>query len=185
MTIPVYRPERAEVEKCVARFKDVQPVNSGLPDMAVEGCERSFYNMLGFEPPEGGPDVFSPIGDKAKPKIAHLAAGFGLAYVEAEPGKGVLMHVHDTNETFVVVEGVWKVEWEGKDGDEHVILEERDVISVPTNIQRRFECLSAPPGKSTGLLMAVVAGDNPAVEWSPEAIEVMKKAGTWTADAAE
>src|SRR3546814_8152289 len=75
-----------------------------------------------------------------------------MAYVEAEPGKGVLMHNHDTNETFVVVEGTWKFEWEGENGDEHVILEEKDVVCFPTNVQRRFECLSARPGKSTGMI---------------------------------
>lgn len=182
MPIPVYKPKRAEIEKCVARFKEIAPINSGLPDMALESCQRSFYNVLGFSQPESEGEVFSPVGDVAKPKVDHLQAGFGMAYVEAEPGKGVLMHTHDTNETFVVVEGSWKFEWEGENGDEHVILEEKDVVSFPTNVQRRFECVSARPGKSTGMIMAVVGGDTPGVEWSPEAVDEMKAAGTWAAE---
>ena len=184
MTIPVHRPKRADVEKCVARFKDIRPISGGLPDMPLEDCRRNFYNVLGFAQPDSDGEVFSPIGDEAKPKISHLAAGFGMAYVEAEPGKGVLMHTHDTNETFVVVEGAWKFEWEGENGNEHVVCEEKDVVSFPVGIQRRFECVSARPGKSTGMIMAVVGGDRPGVEWSPEAVARMKEAGTWPAEAA-
>ena len=36
--------------------------------------------------------------------ISHLRAGFGLAFVAAKPGCGVLTHTHDTVETFRVMQ---------------------------------------------------------------------------------
>lgn len=184
MAIEVIRPRKADVLKCIARFDELSAVDGGLPDQKVEGYFRTFRNVLGFEQPDGGEEVYSPIGDEAKPKISHLKAGFGVAYVTADPGQGVMMHAHDTNETFVVIEGSWKFEWEGEEGTDHVVLGEKDVASFPVGIQRRFECVSARDGESRGTIMAIVGGDTPSVEWSPESVAELKAAGAWP-DAAE
>ncbi len=180
MSLPVSKPTRAQVLKGVARFGDLRPVSTGLPDMAFEDCRRSFYSVLGFEQPTGEAEN-SPFGSAVVPKIGHLAPGFGMAYVAAAPGKGVLMHNHDTNETFVVVQGTWKLEWEGADGDEHVLLEPLDVISFPPGMQRRFECVTAGPGRDEGLLLGVIQGDKPVAEYSPAAQQRLAAAGLPTA----
>lgn len=183
MPIPVIRPKKEDVLSCVARFQELPHTDGGLPDAAVEGFHRTFYNVLGFQQPEGA-ETYSPIGDEAKPFITHLSPGFGIAYVAARPTQGVMMHTHDTNETFIVMEGTWKIEWEGDDGDEHVLLEEKDIISIPPGIQRRFECQTARDGQEKGLLMGVIGGDVPGAEYSPESIERLKAEGLWS-DAAE
>ena len=183
MTIPVHRPRRDEVLKCVARYDELSATDKGLPDQEVEGYHRTFRNVIGFEQPEGS-ETYSPIGDDAKPFVSHLQPGFGMGYVEAAPGQGVMMHTHDTNETFVIMEGTWAMEWEGDNGDERVVLEEKDVISFPPGIQRRFECQSAREGKDKGLLLGVIGGDTPGAEFSPESVERLKEAGAWP-DAAE
>ena len=90
-----------------------------------------------------------------------------------------MMHTHDTNETFVVTEGTWIFEWEGDTGDERIILKEKDVVSFPPGIQRRFECMSAREGEQDGEIMAVIGGDTPVAEFSPEAVERMQKVGVW------
>lgn len=51
-------------------------------------------------------------------------------------------------------------------------------------MQRRFEGVRAPEGEARGTIMAVVGGDTPGVEWSPESVEELKAAGAWP-DAAE
>ena len=185
MAIPVFKPKRDEVLKCVARFDDIVPADKGLPDQEVEAYHRTFYNALGFSQPasygEGG---YSPIGNVAKPVINHLKPGFNLAYVEAEPGRGVMMHNHDTNETFVVVAGEWMFEWEGDEGNDHVILKEKDVVSFVPGMQRRFECVSAPSGKAKGMILGVIGGDAPAAEFSPESIVALRAAGIDVPDVA-
>ena len=183
MPIEVFRPKKDDVLKCVARFDDLNATDKGLPDQAVEGCYRTFRNVIGFQQPEGE-ESFSPIGDDAKPIISHMKPGFGMAYVSARPGQGVMMHTHDTNETFVVMEGTWMFEWEGDAGDDHVILVEQDVVSFPPGMQRRFECISARDGKDEGMILGVIGGDTPSAEFSPESVERLQAEGAWP-DAAE
>lgn len=184
MAIPVHKPKRADVLKCVARFADIVPADKGLPDQEVAGYYRTFYNALGFSQPKGE-GAYSPVGNVAQPLIRHLQPGFNLAYVEAEPGQGVMMHTHDTNETFVVIAGSWMFEWEGDEGDDHVILTERDIVSFEPGLQRRFECVSAPAGAQNGMILGVIGGDTPSAEFSPESIARLRAAGVDVPQAAE
>ena len=177
MSIKVIKPQRNDVMKCVARYGELNPVTTGLPDMHLESCKRTFLSVLGFEQPQG--DVqHSPFGNHVAAKISSQPTGFGAAFVRSRPGRGVLMHTHDTTECFMPVAGRWKVEWEGVDGNDEVILNPLDFIAVPVGIQRRFECVEAPAGQEEGTLFAIISGDAPAVEWSPEAIEQMAATGT-------
>lgn len=180
MTIEVVRPARAEVLRGVARFKELSGVSTGLPDMELPQCHRTFYNVLGFTQPKGK-DEYSPFGDAVTPKIDHLHTNFGAAFVKARPGCGVLMHNHDTPESFMPVGGRWKVEWEGAEGTVGVELEPLDFICVPVGVQRRFECLSAPSGEAEGTLFAIITGEAPVVEWSPESVALMAKDAAATA----
>ena len=184
MAIAVHKPKREDMLKCVARFDDITPADSGLPDQEIDGYRRTFYNVLGFSQPAGD-GSYSPVGDVAKPSINHLSPGFNLAYVEARPGQGVMMHTHDTNETFVVIAGTWKFGWEGDQGDDHVILKERDIVSFEPGSQRCFECVSAPKGVENGLILGVIGGNTPVAEFSPESIEKMRAAGVEIQQAAE
>jgi quercetin dioxygenase-like cupin family protein len=168
MPIAVVKSNAQEMERCVARFADLTRCSEGLPDMPLPESKRTFLNVLGFEQPEGD-GVYSPFGDKARARITHLKAGFGLAYVAAEPGKGVLMHTHDTVETFLVIKGRWKVEWECENGIEKKELAPLDFIACPIGVQRRFECTEAAEGEAEGLLLGIIGGDSPAAEYSPEA----------------
>ena len=58
---------RDEMMKRVARFKDLVGFDGGLPDSKMPGCERTLFNVIGFQPPkgigEGG--VTSPVGADA------------------------------------------------------------------------------------------------------------------------
>ena len=176
MAITVVRPSRAEVRKGVARFADLQRCETGLPDMGLPGCKRAFLNVLGFsQPKEEG--QYSPFGDMAPAAISHLQAGHGIAFVRARPGNGVLMHTHDTVEGFVVIDGRWILESECADGVERIELGPLDYIAFPVGVQRRFECVEAPPGGIEGTLLGIIAGDAPAAEISPEGIETLVAAG--------
>ena len=47
---------RDEMKKRVARFRDLQGSDGGLPDSNMPGCERTLFNVIGFQPPQGGVD---------------------------------------------------------------------------------------------------------------------------------
>jgi hypothetical protein len=94
---------RNEMLKRVARFKKLKGSDGGLPDSPVPECRRKLYAVIGFQPPmSDNAAATSPVGDDASamPAIA-IAEGFNLGYCKAKPGKGPLMHNHDTNETFI------------------------------------------------------------------------------------
>lgn len=182
MTIPVIKPTNAEMMKCVARAMDVKGTYDGFPDSDMPGCRRELCNYMGFsKPQEEG--ASSPVGDTAKPVIQHLSAGFGIGFVKAAPGNGVPFHVHDTNETFMVLEGTWRVEWQGVDGIGGVTLDKHDLISVPPNVQRRFESVAVRSGLEQGILLGVLAGDNPSAEYAPESVAWLVAAGKLPAPA--
>ena len=182
MTITIIKPKTEEVLACVARFKELKRCETGLPDMELPEGRRAFYNVLGFEQPRTEGE-FSPFGDAVKAPISHVKAGFGLSYIAAEPGKGVLMHAHDTIETFMVMKGVWKIEWEGADKTEHVLMGPLDFIAVPIGVHRRFECVEPEQGHTEGLLLAIISGDAPAAIPSEGAIERMYESGLWKREA--
>ena len=183
MAITVTQPSRDEMTKSIARFSDLTRCNTGLPDMALPDCQRTFLNVLGFSQPKGE-GQFSPFGDLAPAAISHVRAGFGMAFVAAKPGCGVLMHTHDTVETFMVMHGKWKLEWELENGTEAVMLGPLDFIACPIGVQRRFECVEAGPGREEGLLLGVIGGDAPAAEISAAGIRRLIDAGIFKEDQA-
>ena len=95
-TLPRITLSRAEMLKRVARFKDLKGSDGGLPDSRMPGCERTLYNVIGFQPPKGkGGAVTSPVGDDAARLAAiKISEGFNLGYCRAKPGHGPMMHNH-------------------------------------------------------------------------------------------
>ncbi|WP_066270014.1 cupin domain-containing protein [Hydrogenophaga palleronii] len=174
MTLPVIRPTDDDMQLCIARASDVDGTFDGFPDSDMPGCRRQMFNYLGFAPPR---DALSPVGATAQPVIRHLHAGFGVAFIKAMPGNGVPFHVHDTNETFMVLAGRWRVEWEGAEGVGGQDLGLHDLISYPPGVQRRFEATALADDGSEAILLGVVQGESPKAEYSPEAQAWLQAAG--------
>jgi mannose-6-phosphate isomerase-like protein (cupin superfamily) len=164
---------REEMMKRVARFKTLRGSEGGLPE-----CRRKLYAGIGFQPPvTDDAATTSPVGADAStmPAIS-IAEGFNLGYCKAKPGKGPLMHNHDTNETFIAMTGRWRCEWnEGKDM-QYVDLNPYDVISFPTGVARRFMNVTYDePGKEH-LLMFIIGGNQPQAEFTADA---MRRCEEW------
>ena len=169
---------RDEMMKRVARFKALRGSDGGLPDSKLPECRRKLYAVIGFQPPvTDDAATTSPVGADASamPAIS-IAEGFNLGYCKAKPGKGPLMHNHDTNETFIAMTGRWRCEWnEGKDM-QYVDLNPYDVISFPTGVARRFMNVTYDePGKEH-LLMFIIGGNQPQAEFTPDA---MRRCEEW------
>jgi hypothetical protein len=181
-TLPRRRVSRAEMMRRVARFKDLVGFDGGLPDSRMPGCERTLYNVIGFQPPaDAAGAVTSPVGDEAARLAAiKISEGFNLGYCRAKPGKGPMMHNHDTNETFIAMTGTWRCSWENEKGAvEHVDLAPLDVISFPPGAIRRFENVTAGDPEAEAVLMFVIGGDAPRAEFTDEAMAELGRAGVW------
>ena len=164
---------RDEMMKRVARFKELKGSDGGLPDSKLPECRRKLYAVIGFQPPETeNSSVTSPVGADASamPAIS-IAEGFNLGYCKAKPGRGPLMHNHDTNETFIPMTGKWRCEWNEGRTLQHVDLNPYDVISFPPGVARRFMNVTyGEPGKEH-LLMFVIGGDQPQAEFTAAAMQ--------------
>ena len=160
---------RGEMMKRVARFKKLKGSDGGLPDSKLPECRRQLFNVIGFQPPETGD---SPVGANASAMPAiPISEGFNLGYCKARPGKGPLMHNHDTNETFIALTGRWRCEWNEGAAMQYVDLEPYDVISFPVGVARRFlNVTHDEPGKEH-LLMFIIGGNQPQAEFTPAAMQ--------------
>ncbi len=164
---------RDEMMTRIARFKKLKGSDGGLPDSPLPECRRKLYAVIGFQPPmdRASSAATSPVGDDASAMPAiPIAEGFNLGYCKAKPGKGPLMHNHDTNETFIPMTGRWRCEWNEGDAKQHVDLDPYDVISFPPGVARRFMNVTFDqPGKEH-LLMFVIGGNQPQAEFTPAAM---------------
>ncbi|SRR6266540_833125 len=165
---------KGEMMKRVARFKELKGSDGGLPDSPLPECRRKLYAVIGFQPPmkKQNEATTSPVGDDASSKPAiSIAEGFNLGYCKAKPGKGPLMHNHDTNETFIAMTGRWRCEWNEGSAMEYVDLGPLDVISFPVGLARRFMNVTYDePGKEH-ILMFIIGGDQPQAEFTSAAMQ--------------
>ncbi|HEX2215714.1 MAG TPA: hypothetical protein VHG27_03315 [Xanthobacteraceae bacterium] len=179
---------RDEMMKRVARFHQLVGFDGGLPDSHMPGCERTLYNVIGFQPPAGsGGAVTSPVGDQAAQLAAiKISEGFNLGYVRAKPGHGPMMHNHDTNETFIPMTGTWRASWENEHGSvDHVDLGPLDVVSFPPGAIRRFENVTPGDPNAEHILMVVISGAAPRAEFTDQSMSELEQAVVWPPKAAE
>jgi mannose-6-phosphate isomerase-like protein (cupin superfamily) len=179
-TLPRRGISRKEMMKRVARFRKLKGSDGGLPDSTMPGCERILYNVIGFQPPKverGGKQ--SPVGLKAARMAAiKISEGFNLGYCRAKPGKGPMLHNHDTNETFIALTGTWRASWLNEGGRlEHVDLKPLDLISFPPGAIRRFQNVSKGSKNGYSILMFVIGGDAPSSEFTSESMQEIERAG--------
>jgi hypothetical protein len=90
------RPRSRAYDEARRNVQRSQGSDGGLPDSKMQGCIRTLYNVIGFQPPRGeGDAVTSPVGDEASRLAAiPISEGFNLGYCRAKPGNGPMMHNH-------------------------------------------------------------------------------------------
>jgi mannose-6-phosphate isomerase-like protein (cupin superfamily) len=179
-TLPSKGLSRKDMMKRVARFRKLKGSDGGLPDSRMPGCERILYNVIGFQPPKterGGKQ--SPVGLKAARMAAiKISEGFNLGYCRAVPGKGPMLHNHDTNETFIAMTGTWRASWLNRQGRlEHVDLKPLDVISFPPGAIRRFMNVTRGPKAKQSVLMFIIGGNAPSSEFTSISMQQIEAAG--------
>lgn len=178
-------PTREEMLQRVARYKDLRGYDGGLADSNMPSAIRFLFNVIGFQPPQterGG--AGSPVGAQAaRMSSIKISEGFNLGYCEALPGKGPMMHNHDTNETFINMTGIWRASWELENGEiEYVDLDPLDVISFPPGAIRRFENVTDGPKDQYAILMFIISGNAPTAEFTRESLTDIEQAGLLDSD---
>ncbi|MFZ2737531.1 MAG: cupin domain-containing protein [Burkholderiaceae bacterium] len=141
----------AQMETRIARFRDLQPLeiqkNSAVPEVARDVVyARKLLSVIGLE----GKGK-TPINNAA-PIIG--AAGLTMTLAVCPPGQGPGLHAHQqTFETFTVLQGQFEFAWNDQ-GENHVVLEMFDTISVPPGVCRAFRNV----GSTEGILQVLITG---------------------------
>ncbi len=150
----------ADMERQVARFRQIPSTAKAFIDTRLPGHERDIYTIIGGGVLED-PDIRPPLAPQE----------FHLAIIRAEPGKGAALHSHLTQEVFMPLTGRWAITW-GPRGEKELVLEQYDTISVPVHVMRGFRNV----GDSSALLLAIVGGHDPGRVGWPDAMKEQVRA---------
>jgi quercetin dioxygenase-like cupin family protein len=155
-----------EMEKRIVRYGDLKPCKTAFIDAHTPGSDqKENFTIIGGGVSES-PDQHVHIG------IPH---GFNIGAAGQPPHCRNSLHSHRTAEVFFILSGRWRFFW-GRWGDAgEVILNEGDIINIPTGIFRGFQNV----GTDYGMIMAILGGDDAGggVIWAPQVIEDAKAHG--------
>ena len=143
----------AEMEKYIARFKDMKPLSSsydaemGIPKEAYETMTaKTLYLMMAPED-QGGPMAQNP-AVVTQDKMSVIIA-------ECPPGNRPPLHAHhQTKETFFCLDGHFRIRW-GDEGENEIYLDPYDMIAVPPGVVRDFTNVS----DDTARLLVFITGE--------------------------
>lgn len=150
----------------IVRYGELMPCKTAFIDAHTPGSnEKENFTIIGAGVSES-PDQHVHIRE---------TPGFNIGAAGQPPKCRNSLHSHRTAEVFFVLKGRWRFFWGrwGKAGE--VVLEEGDIINIPTGIFRGFENI----GTDYGMIMAVLGGDDAGggVIWAPQVIEDAKAHG--------
>ena len=150
----------------IVRFGELKPCRTAFIDAHTPGSnQKENFTIIGTGVAES-PDQYVHI--KATP-------GFNIGAAGQPPKCFNSLHYHNSAEVFFVLHGKWRFYW-GANGDAgEVILEEGDIINIPTRIFRGFENI----GTDYGMIMSMLGGDDAGggVIWAPQVLEAAKEHG--------
>lgn len=149
-----------QMEARIVRYGDLKPCRTAFIDAHTPGSDqKENFTIIG-----GG------VSESADQHV-HISdtPGFNIGAAGQPPKCRNSLHSHRTAEVFFVLKGRWRFFW-GRWGDAgDVVLEEGDIINLPTGIFRGFENI----GTDYGMIMAILGGDDAGggVIWAPQVIE--------------
>ena len=149
----------AEMETRIVRYGDLRPCKTAFIDAHTPGSDqKENFTIIG-----GG------VSESADQHV-HIVdtPGFNIGAAGQPPGCRNSLHVHRTAEVFFVLKGRWRFFWGRWGTAGEVVLEEGDVINIPTGIFRAFQNV----GTDYGMIMAILGGDDAGggVIWAPQVI---------------
>ncbi len=150
----------AEMTKRTVRYGELVPCKTAFIDAHTPGSDqKENFTIIGGGVSES-PDQHVHISE---------AIGFNIGAAGQPARCRNSLHSHRTAEVFFVLKGRWRFFWGRWGNAGEVVLEEGDIINIPTGIFRGFENI----GTDYGMIMAILGGDDAGggVIWAPQVIE--------------
>lgn len=129
-------PTPEEIARYTAKFADLKPSSQDF--LQREGIPVEAYEMVSAKKilPVAA-SVREEKGGNSRAPI-DIPPGVSVWIVETPPGNGPPLHAHmETRETFMCLKGRYEVFY-GPNGENSVILEPMDTVSMPTGVLRNF-----------------------------------------------
>ena len=149
-----------EMAPRIVRYGELRPCKTAFIDAHTPGSDqKENFTIIG-----GG------VSESADQHVhISLPHGFNIGAAGQPPKCRNSLHSHRTAEVFFVLKGRWRFFWGRYGTAGEVILEEGDIINIPTGIFRGFENV----GTDYGMIMAILGGDDAGggVIWAPQVIE--------------
>ena len=150
---------KIDLEQRIVRYGDLVPCRTAFIDAHTPGSDqKENFTIIG-----GG------VSESADQHV-HIkdTPGFNIGAAGQPPKCRNSLHTHRTAEVFFVLSGRWRFFWGNTGSDGDVVLNEGDVINIPTGIFRGFENI----GTDYGMIMAILGGDDAGggVIWAPQVI---------------
>ena len=144
----------------IVRYGELRPCRTAFIDAHTPGSDqKENFTIIG-----GG------VSESADQHV-HIAIphGFNIGAAGQPPKCRNSLHTHRTAEVFFVLSGRWRFFWGRYGTAGEVVLEQGDIINIPTGIFRGFENI----GTDYGVIMAVLGGDDAGggVIWAPQVIQ--------------
>lgn len=160
------------IENRVVRYKDLKPCTNAFIDTRSPGSDKKEnFTVI-------GPGVAENPDQHVHISIPH---GFNIGGARQPAGCLNSQHSHLTEEVFVIHTGKWDFISGVNADDGRVSLDAGDIISIPMDVFRGFECIEGlRDGEHEGLgyLHAVLGSDDPGrVLWAPTVFEMAKNFG--------
>lgn len=155
-----------EMDARIVRYGDLIPCKTAFIDAHTPGSDqKENFTIIGGGVSES-PDQHVHLADKI---------GFNIGAAGQPPKCRNSLHSHRTAEVFFVLKGRWRFFWGRWGNAGEVVLEEGDIINIPTGIFRGFENI----GTDYGMIMAILGGDDAGggVIWAPQVIEDAQEHG--------
>ena len=149
-----------ELEARIVRYGDLIPCKTAFIDAHTPGSDqKENFTIIGGGVSES-PDQHVHIKD---------TPGFNIGAAGQPPRCRNSLHSHTTAEVFFVLKGSWRFFWGRWGTAGEVVLEEGDIINIPTGIFRGCENI----GLAYGMIMAGLGGDDAGggVTWAPQVIQ--------------
>ncbi|MCK0166517.1 cupin domain-containing protein [Jannaschia sp. S6380] len=144
----------------IVRYGELKPCKTAFIDAHTPGSDRKEnFTIIG-----GG------VSESADQHVhINTPHGFNIGAAGQPPKCRNSLHSHRTAEVFFVLSGRWRFFWGRRGTAGEVVLEEGDIINIPTGIFRGFENI----GTDYGMIMAILGGDDAGggVIWAPQVIE--------------
>ena len=149
-----------KMEDRIVRYGELIPCKTAFIDAHTPGSDqKENFTIIGGGVSES-PDQHVHIA------IPH---GFNIGAAGQPPKCRNSLHDHNTAEVFFVLSGRWRFFWGRWGNAGEVVLQQGDIINIPTGIFRGFENI----GTEYGMIMAILGGDDAGggVHWAPQVIE--------------